>query len=209
MKLFKIFSVLVLCLLSVTAYSQFTSGSAFPIVERSTFSSDAPCGVCTPWQYVQSDSTLRRYIGVNWVTVADPNTVPGQGNSITFAYDTLTSGDLSIIVYRKGSSATTLTVNATGDYTVVIPTGTYIEEMFVHGSSNTLSSGSFILRLDGSADSREYTMISQLYNTSNGALVDVFAQGNNHTRAISSSIVSDTYPNMNPYSTTGFDIIYR
>jgi hypothetical protein len=248
-------------LMVLNVNAQPPSGAAYPVVERATFSATAPCSVCTPWQYVQTDSTLRRYIGSAWVTYYNPSTITSLVNAVANSavtnlttslnpttvtinsssgtdaaipsaqvssagvmsaadktkldalypgvYDNLSSGNLVVTVYRKGPTATTLTVNSTGDYSLIVPTNTFVENIFVHGDNTTLTGGSFIFRINGSADSRNYRMGTQMYNTANGALVNVFVQGNNHTRTLSGNIVTDTYPNMSPYSTTGFDILYR
>jgi hypothetical protein len=195
--------LIALTIISLSMNAQ-TAGAAYSIVERATFDNTAPCSVCTPWQFVQADSTIRRWSGA-WYTYYDPNTSGADGSetlvtagtnvtvtgtgvvgnpyvinssgggtdlsvSVTstnatvvsstgtnatipaaqtsaagvmsaadkvkldglagFSSQTITSGNLTVIIDRYGTSPVTLTVNATGDYTLTVPATTRIDNIF-------------------------------------------------------------------------------
>lgn len=125
-------------------------------------------------------------------------------------YNTVTTGSLSIKIGRQGGSAPNILTNSTGDYTLVIPAGANVLSLEITGNNSTVTgSGDFIIRVDNSANSEDKRFASQIYNAGNGAFVDPHAQGNNHTRALSSNILTHSYPNMQPYGAAGFEIILR
>lgn len=136
----------------------------------------------------------------------EPATVAG-GASVT--HTTLTSNALSIDISHFGS-APTLTVNGSGDYVVVIPAGTLILQVDIFGNNTTLQGlGEFGIGFDNSANSRDLSFCSDIYATSNGSFRDPFSDTVNHTRTVVGNVTTHTYPNMNTYGATGFDLILR
>lgn len=151
---------------------------------------------------------LSGYNGVSWN--APLVLVAGGGGSGGRLYDTLTSGDLSVRVAREGGAVSTLTVNAVGDYTVVVGSGADALSLEISGNNGTVTgSGDFIIRIDNSANGINKRFSSQIYNAGNGAFVDAHAQGNNHTRTFAGNVLTHTYPNMQPYGAAGFEIELR
>ena len=122
---------------------------------------------------------------------------------------TLSDGNLIIQVAYAGNPPT-LQVNTTGDYSLVIPAGSEVFSLDISADNTTLTgTGDFIFRIDNSANGANVSFVSQLYNPGNGALVDVFAQGNNHQRSYAGSVLTHSYPNMQLFGASGFDILLR
>jgi hypothetical protein len=122
---------------------------------------------------------------------------------------TLSDGNLTISVAFAGS-VPTLQVNTTGDYSIIIPAGSEVFSLDISADNTTLTgTGDFIFRIDNSANAEDLSFASQLYNPGNGALVDVFAQGNNHQRSYAGNVLTHSYPNMQLFGASGFDILLR
>jgi hypothetical protein len=143
--------------------------------------------------------------GIRWTT---PFLAGSSGGALRQKV-TLSSGNLSVRLAYTGS-APTLQANATGDYSLIIPAGSEVLSLDISGDNTTLTgTGDFTFRLDNSANAEEVSFNSQLYNPGNGALVDVFAQGNNHARSYAGNVLTHNYPNMQLFGASGFDILLR
>jgi hypothetical protein len=123
-------------------------------------------------------------------------------------YQQLTSGNLVIdLAYVGSGSFGAITVNAVGDYSIVVPAGVDLLTVEIFGDNTLITGpGDFTIRVDNSANSKDLKFTSQIHNPSNGALVDVFAQSNNHTRSYAGNVATYTYPGMTPFGATGYEI---
>lgn len=134
----------------------------------------------------------------------------GSAGGSSAAEDDLTSGTVTAKVYRNGGSATTITNPAAGEYNLVVQAGSTFRGADVFGSSSTLNgSNEFVLRIDNSANSEDRRVLIQLYDRSTGALIDQQATSTNHNAPISGNVTTITFPGMNLFGATGFDIIVR
>lgn len=139
--------------------------------------------------------------------IAALETGGGGGSKAT---DSLTSGSVTAQVKRFGGSATVLSNPAAGNYDLEIQSGADVERMTVHGDNGDLNgSNEFVLIVDNSANSEDRTFQIQLYQANTGALVDAQATGTNWTQTTSGNITTITFPGMNGFGATGFDIELR
>lgn len=124
--------------------------------------------------------------------------------------DSLTSGSVTARISRVGGTATTITNPSAGTYDLDIKSGADIERITVHGDNGDLDgSNQFILTIDNSANSAARTWMVQIYQTNTGALVDQQATATNHTQTVSGNVTTLTFPGMNGFGATGFDIELR
>lgn len=142
--------------------------------------------------------------GIRWTTP-----FLAGGSAALWQNVTLTSGNLSVRLAYTGS-APTLQMNTSGDYSLVVGAGSAVATIDISADNSTLTGvGDFIFRIDNSANGADLSYTSQLYNPGNGALVDVFAQGNNHARSFAGNVLTHSYPNMQLFGASGFDILLR
>lgn len=131
----------------------------------------------------------------------------GAGSKAT---DSLTSGSVTAVLKRFGGSATTISNPGAGEYDLDIKSGADIERIRVHGDNGDLNgSNEFILTIDNSANSEDRTFSVQIYQTNTGALVDQQATATVHTQTTSGNVTTLTFPGMNGFGATGFDIELR
>lgn len=151
-------------------------------------------------------TTVRRWTAER---VAQAIAALGGGGG-TKSTDSLTSGAVTAVLKRFGGSATTITNPSGGTYDLDIKTSADIERIRVHGDNTTLNgSNEFILTIDNSANSADRTFSIQIYQTNTGALVDAQATGTNWTQTTSGNVTTITFPGMNGFGATGFDIELR
>lgn len=123
------------------------------------------------------------------------------------AHDSLTSGTVTAKVVRSGGSATTISNPATGEYTLTVQSGAHLQSASIYGNNTTLNgSNEMLIRINNSANSRDRRVSVQLYDANNGALVDSFAYGVNHTQTVSSNVTLLTIPGLNNFGSAGFYI---
>lgn len=121
------------------------------------------------------------------------------------SHDSLTSGAVTAKVARSGGTATTLSNPATGEYTLTIQSGAHLQSASIYGNNTTLNgSNEMLIRINNSANSRDRRVSVQIYDASNGALVDSFAYGVNHTQTVSSNVTLLTIPGLNNFGSAGF-----
>lgn len=132
--------------------------------------------------------------------------IEGGGSGSTGAgHDSLAAGTVTAQVTRIGGTAATINSPAQGEYIITIPAGATVLKLNVFGNSSTLNgSQEFVLRIDNSANGRDFRGVVQLYSVDNGALVDPFNDSLNHTQNTSGNITSITFPGMNLFGTPGF-----
>lgn len=152
-------------------------------------------------------TTARRWTAQR---VAQAIAALAAGGGGTKSTDSLTSGSVTAVLTRFGGAATTITNPAAGIYDLDIKAGADIERMTVHGDNGDLNgSNEFILTIDNSANSADRTFLIQIYQTNTGALVDPQATATNWTQTKSGNITTITFPGMNGFGATGFDIELR
>lgn len=150
------------------------------------------------------DPGISGYDGTSWNS---PFLFTGAGSSST-QYATLTSGNLAIVVGYQGSVAPALTVNGVGDYTVD-DSGSELVSLDILGDNTTITgTGDFIIRVDGLRPVFRRWLWG-IWNADNGAAHDAFANGNNPTRSVAGTVLSLSFPNMQPFGATGFEIQLR
>lgn len=152
-------------------------------------------------------TTVRRWTAQR---VAQAIAALGGGGGSSAGEDDLTSGTVTAKAYRNGGSATTISNPASGEYNLVIQSGSAFRGADVFGNNTTLNgSNEFVLRLDNSANSADRWPLIQVYDANTGALVDQQATSTNHTVSVSSNITTITFPGMNLFGATGFRVIVR
>ena len=125
----------------------------------------------------------------------------------SFSHDSLSSGTVTAEIDRSGGSATAISTPGAGQYTLTMQAGAQFTHATIYGNSTTLNgSNEMLLRINNSANSKDRRVTVQLYDASNGALVDQFATGTNHEQDISSNITLLTIPGLNGFGTAGFYI---
>lgn len=126
------------------------------------------------------------------------------------AGDNLTSGTVTARVLRNGGTATTISNPAAGEYDLDIKVGAFFRGADVFGNNTTLNGSSeFIVRIDNGANSQTVWPNIQVYDVNTGALVDMFASSINPTLSIALGVTTITFPGMNLFGATGFQIIIR
>lgn len=151
-------------------------------------------------------TTVRRWTAQR---VAQAIAALGGGGS-SAAEDALTSGTVTARVYRNGGTATTVSSPASGEYDLSIKSGSAFRGADVFGNNTTLNgSNEFVLRVDNSANSADRRVLIQVYDRNTGALIDQQATSTNHNATIAGNITTITFPGMNLFGATGFDIIVR
>lgn len=126
------------------------------------------------------------------------------------AGDNLNSGTVTARVLRNGGTATTISNPASGEYDLDIKSGAFFRGADVFGNSTTLNgSNEFVLRIDNSANSVNVWPNIQMYDVTTGALVDMFASSVNPTISIALTVTTITFPGMNLFGATGFQIVIR
>lgn len=154
-----------------------------------------------------SATTVRRWTAQR---VSQAIAALGGGGGSSAGEDNLTSGTVTAKAYRNGGTATTISNPASGEYNLVIQSGSAFRGADVFGNSTTLNgSNEFVLRLDNGANSQDRRVLIQVYDRLTGALVDQQTTSTNHNATISSNVTTVTFPGMNLFGTTGFDIIVR
>lgn len=152
-------------------------------------------------------TTARRWTAQR---VAQAIAALGGGGGGSAAEDDLTSGTVTAKAYRNGGTATTITNPASGEYNLVIQSGAAFRGADVFGDNTTLNgSNEFVLRVDNSVNSADRRVLVQVYDRTTGALVDQQATSTNHNATIAGNITTITFPGMNLFGATGFDIIVR
>lgn len=123
------------------------------------------------------------------------------------SHDSLTSGTVTAKVVRSGGSATTISNPAAGEYTLTVQTNGHLQSASIYGNNTTLNgSNEMLVRINNSANSRDRRVSVQIYDASNGALVDAFSYGVNHTQAVTSNVTLLTIPGLNGFGSAGFYI---
>ena len=126
------------------------------------------------------------------------------------AEDDLSQGSVTAKVYRNAGTATTISSPSAGEYDLSIKSGAFFRGSDVFGNNTTLNgSNEFVLRLDNSANTEDRWPLIQLYDANTGALVDQQATSTNHSISIAGNITTITFPGMNLFGATGFQIIVR
>lgn len=121
------------------------------------------------------------------------------------SFDSLTSGTVTALVTRTGGTTTAISNPASGEYTLTVQSGAHFMGASIYGNNTTLNgSNEMLVRINNSANSRNRRVSVQVYDASNGALVDVFAYGVNHTQTISSNVTLLTIPGLNGFGSAGF-----
>lgn len=152
-------------------------------------------------------TTARRWTAQR---VAQAIAALGGGGGGSAAEDALISGTVTANVYRNGGTATTISNPASGEYDLSIKSSAAFRGADVFGNNTTLNgSNEFVLRVDNSANSADRRVLIQVYDRSTGALIDQQATSTNHNATIAGNITTITFPGMNLFGATGFDIIVR
>lgn len=125
----------------------------------------------------------------------------------SMSFDSLTQGTVTASVVRSGGSATAISTPASGEYTLTVQSGAHLVRASIYGNNTTLNGSSeMMVRIDNSANSRDRRVMVQIYDASNGAMVDQFATGTNHEQDISSNVTTLTIPGLNGFGSAGFYI---
>jgi hypothetical protein len=134
-------------------------------------------------------------------------TAGGGGGGTSYIVLDDVGTDFRVTVGYEGA-VPTLTVNAAGDYTINRNGGTLIS-LDVFGTTNSLSGAGDLTVRAQTNQLYERRFAYGIFNPGNGAAVDAHAQGNNPTQNVNLGLVSLTFPNMQPYGATGFEISLR
>lgn len=135
---------------------------------------------------VRLDSNVMRYMAdysANFVdrTLVDKGYVDTQiaanvGGGGVF-YDQLTNGDLQVKIVSSGSQAGSyiLTANATGNYTLTVPSGAEILKISILGRSSTLQpSGAFQFTINNNNNTLVYYPQVGVIDLADGAILDLY-----------------------------------
>lgn len=126
------------------------------------------------------------------------------------AAENLSSGTVTARAYRNGGGATTISNPGAGQYQLTVASGAFFRGADVFGNSTTLDgSNQFILKVDNSANSANWWPTIDVYDVNTGALVDMFASSINPTISQVLSVLTITFPGMNLFGATGFQIVIR
>jgi len=135
-------------------------------------------------------------------------TLNATGGGSSISYDALTSSAVTALVTRIGSSAVTITNPGSGQYNLVVPSGTDLQRADVFFNNTVLDgSNQFIIRIDNSANSRARRANVQLLLANTGSLVDQHATSTNHTLVVSGNITTITIPGANGNGSAGFQLL--
>ena len=124
------------------------------------------------------------------------------------AYTTIQLSALRLLIGYQGTTEPTVVENTTGDYTIQA-NGAMISSVDLYGNNTTITqTGDFIIRTDGLLpEHRRWSY--QIWNASNGAAHNAFASGNNPGRIVTGTVVTVSFPNMNLFGATGFELNLR
>lgn len=142
------------------------------------------------------------------MTATDKTKLDGLGGpsgSGTPTQDNLTSGVVTADVERDGLNATTLTNPGTGEYNIIIPSGSYFRRATVFANNTVLNSGAITLSIDNSANSKDRRVSVQIYQASDNALVDQKTTGTLNSQITSGNVTILAFPaNMGNFGSSGF-----
>lgn len=153
-----------------------------------------------------SNGQVLTFTGSGW----EPTTVSGGGGSASYAHDSLTSGTVTAEADRLGGSALQISNPSAGTYRLTNQASSFISVISLYGNNTTLNaSQEFVVEFDNSAISEDRRFSAQVYDASNGALVDQQATATVHTQSVSGNITTLTFPGMNGFGSGGFFIELR
>jgi hypothetical protein len=136
-------------------------------------------------------------------------TLNAAGGGGSMSYDALTSGIVTVLATRLGSSAITISTSAAGVYTLTVPAGVDLVRADIFFNNTVLDgSNGFTMKIDNSANSRNRRAQLELFKAGSG---DMMVDWSGFTliprQTVAANVTTILIPDGSAEGATGYNLI--